>query len=55
MPNRTPTLNENVSISMDDLTPQIPVQKDGHGSDANLSHNPTEYHDLRGFGVHQCL
>ena len=42
MSNRTSTLIENVSISFDDLTPQIPVQKDGHGSDANQSHNPTE-------------
>ena len=37
MPNRTPTLKENVSISIDDLTPQIPVQKDGYGSDDGIT------------------
>ena len=43
MPTHTQTQNDDVSIIMEDLNPQIPNPKEASGQDGEHTHNPTEH------------
>ena len=64
MPTHTQTQNDDVSIIMEDLNPQIPNPKEAIGQDGEHSHNPTEQEvqahlvkntgDTKNGNIHNC-